>query len=63
MVFIYGGAYIFGTGEMYPVYGLAMHGDVIAVNFNYRLGVIGFLSTGKRVHGVERRGRRGRRGR
>jgi len=46
MVYIYGGIYFLGTGEMYPGYSLALHGDVIVVNFNYRLSTLGFLSTG-----------------
>jgi carboxylesterase type B len=46
MVFIYGGGFSFGTGEMYPGYGLALHGNMIVVNFNYRLNAIGWLSTG-----------------
>lgn len=46
MFFIYGGAYILGTGEMYPGHALALHGDMILVNFNYRVGTLGFLSTG-----------------
>ena len=47
MVYIYGGAYVLGTGEMYPGYVLALHGEMIVVNFNYRLGAIGWLSTGQ----------------
>ncbi len=46
MVFSYGGAYMFGTGEMYPGNELAVRGDVIVVNYNYRLDVLGFFSTG-----------------
>jgi len=45
MFFIYGGGFSIGTGEMYPGPALAVHGDVIVVNFNYRLNVFGFLST------------------
>ena len=47
MVWIYGGAYFFGTGESYPGYGLAVHGDVVVVNFNYRVSTLGWLSTGE----------------
>ncbi len=47
IVYNYGGGYINGLGEMYPGQSLALHGDVIVVNFNYRVSVIGFLSTGK----------------
>ena len=46
MLFIYGGGYQIGTGEMYPGSGLAVHGDVIVVNFNYRISVLGWLTTG-----------------
>jgi len=46
-VFIYGGGYTLGTGEMYPGYGLALHGDMIVVNFNYRVSTLGWLSTGQ----------------
>jgi carboxylesterase type B len=46
MVFFYGGGFSFGTGEMYPVYGFAVQGDVIAVNINYRVSSLGWLSTG-----------------
>lgn len=45
MVFIYGGAFITGSDEL-PVYNgssLASVGNVIVVNFNYRLGALGFL--------------------
>jgi len=47
MVYIYGGGYAFGTGEMFPGYGLALHGDMIVVNFNYRVSTLGYLSTGQ----------------
>ena len=46
MVYIYGGGYVIGTGEMYPGYGLALHGEMIVVNFNYRVSTLGWLSTG-----------------
>ncbi|XP_033759641.1 uncharacterized protein LOC117341889 [Pecten maximus] len=45
MVWIHGGGYQSGTGMMYSGTPLALHGDVIVVTLNYRLGVIGFLST------------------
>ncbi|ELT89113.1 hypothetical protein CAPTEDRAFT_77827, partial [Capitella teleta] len=47
MVFYYGGAFILGTGEMYPGSLLATQGDVIVVNFNYRLSTLGWLSSGE----------------
>ena len=46
MVYYYGGGFIFGTQEMYPPEHLANYGDVIVVNFDYRVSIIGFLSTG-----------------
>ncbi|XP_069689991.1 juvenile hormone esterase-like [Periplaneta americana] len=47
MVFIHGGAYSYGSGKAYsygPLY--LMDKDVVMVAMNYRLGVLGFLSTG-----------------
>ena len=49
MVFIYGGGFLIGTTEMYNAEGLAVNGDVVVVSMNYRVGVIGFLSTGKNI--------------
>ncbi|MCW2690767.1 MAG: carboxylesterase [Mycobacterium sp.] len=45
MVWVHGGAYIFGSGSQ-PLYdgrALAAGGDVIVVTLNYRLGALGFL--------------------
>ena len=47
MVFIHGGGFIFGSGNMRAEY-LSTHGNVIVVTINYRLGIFGFLSTGDR---------------
>ncbi|CAG7728483.1 unnamed protein product, partial [Allacma fusca] len=48
MVFIHGGAFQEGTGSIYkPDY--LMDEDVVYVNPNYRLGVLGFLNTGDTV--------------
>ncbi|HOO57262.1 MAG TPA: carboxylesterase family protein [bacterium] len=46
MVFVHGGGFIIGTGgsSMYEGSTLARYGDVVVVNFNYRLGVFGFLA-------------------
>lgn len=47
MVFIHGGSFNSGAGS-YPLYDgsyLAANRDVIIVNFNYRLGALGFLAT------------------
>ncbi|CAH2220466.1 neuroligin-4, X-linked isoform X1 [Pelobates cultripes] len=46
MVYIHGGSYMEGTGNMIDGSILASHGNVIVVTINYRLGVLGFLSTG-----------------
>ncbi|KAJ8021730.1 Acetylcholinesterase [Holothuria leucospilota] len=48
MVYIYGGAYNVGWAHQTTYIGnaLAATGDVIVVTANYRLGVLGFLSTG-----------------
>ncbi|XP_059109153.1 neuroligin-4, X-linked-like [Peromyscus eremicus] len=46
MVYIHGGSYMEGTGNMIDGSVLASYGNVIVVTVNYRLGVLGFLSTG-----------------
>jgi para-nitrobenzyl esterase len=45
MVWVHGGAYIFGSGSqpLYDGQNLALHGDVVVVTLNYRMGVFGFL--------------------
>ena len=45
MVFIYGGAYTTGSSREIPHLGEALvrEGDVVFVNFNYRLGALGYL--------------------
>ncbi|ODN01879.1 Esterase FE4 [Orchesella cincta] len=45
-VFIHGGGYNVGSGDLYGNKFLADE-EVILVNFNYRLGVLGFLNTGE----------------
>ncbi|CAN0242274.1 unnamed protein product [Lampetra fluviatilis] len=45
MVYIHGGSYMEGTGNMFDGSVLASYGNVIVVTINYRLGVLGFLST------------------
>lgn len=44
MVWIHGGAYIFGSGGMCIGIPLALHGEVIVVTINYRLGALGFMA-------------------
>ncbi|KAM8794267.1 LOW QUALITY PROTEIN: neuroligin-2-like [Eudromia elegans] len=46
MLFLHGGSYMEGTGNMFDGSVLAAYGNVIVVTINYRLGVLGFLSTG-----------------
>ena len=48
MVWIYGGAFQCGTSAYKMYFGgyLATEGEVLVVTFNYRIGVLGFLSTG-----------------
>ncbi len=46
MIYLYGGAFVVGTGEMYPGEILALEADVIVININYRLGIFGWMSTG-----------------
>uniref|UniRef100_A0A674MMM1 Neuroligin 2b n=1 Tax=Takifugu rubripes TaxID=31033 RepID=A0A674MMM1_TAKRU len=46
MLFIHGGSFMEGSGNMFDGGVLAAYGNVIVVTMNYRLGVLGFLSTG-----------------
>lgn len=47
MVWIFGGAFALGSGDSF-VYGpdFIVPEDVVMVTMNYRLGALGFLSTG-----------------
>lgn len=56
MVWVHGGAYIFGAGSQ-PLYdgrALATRGDLIVVTLNYRMGAFGFLD----LSGIESDGQR-----
>jgi para-nitrobenzyl esterase len=44
MVWIHGGAYTIGSGDMYDGRSFARRGDVVVVTFNYRLGALGWLA-------------------
>ncbi|KAK3105784.1 hypothetical protein FSP39_005692 [Pinctada imbricata] len=46
MVWVHGGSYLTGSAIQYDGTPIAMLGDVIVVTINYRLGPIGFFSTG-----------------
>lgn len=45
MLYIHGGSNRAGMGAMLPGDLLAAHGQIIVINFNYRLGLLGFLSS------------------
>ncbi|XP_035680303.1 liver carboxylesterase-like isoform X4 [Branchiostoma floridae] len=46
LLWIHGGGLFAGAGGMWPYASLAAHQDVVVVTINYRLGPLGFLSTG-----------------
>ncbi|KAK7576418.1 hypothetical protein V9T40_012704 [Parthenolecanium corni] len=49
LVYIHGGGFNFGTGNaFFPDY-IMMNNDIVSVMVNYRLGSLGFLSTGDNV--------------
>lgn len=43
MVWIHGGAYVGGSGDVYHGSSFCRKGDVVVVTLNYRLGALGFL--------------------
>ncbi|ESO01175.1 hypothetical protein HELRODRAFT_135521, partial [Helobdella robusta] len=45
LLFIHGESYDFGSGNVYDGSGLASAGNHIVITLNFRLGVLGFLST------------------
>lgn len=44
LVWIHGGSFMRGAGDIYDAHRLAEHGDIIVVTINYRLGALGFLA-------------------
>ena len=44
MVWIHGGSFINGSGDIYNARELASRGDIVVVTINYRLGALGFLA-------------------
>jgi para-nitrobenzyl esterase len=52
LVWIHGGAYVAGAGdaEIYDPHTLAAEENIIVVSVTYRLGVLGYLGTGKPEH-------------
>lgn len=49
VVFIHGGAFISGQGSIYGPQYLLDNNNFVYVTINYRLGVLGFASTGDHV--------------
>ena len=43
MVWIHGGAWVMGSGDVYDGSSFCREGDVVVVTLNYRLGALGFL--------------------
>src|SRR3954462_8685218 len=43
MVWIHGGAYTIGSGDIYDGSSFARRGDVVVVTLNYRLGILGWV--------------------
>ncbi|CAH0715313.1 unnamed protein product, partial [Brenthis ino] len=48
LIFIHGGAFMYGSGDLYDPSNF-MDRDMVVVTLNYRLGPLGFLSTGDDV--------------
>ncbi|XP_019875144.2 venom carboxylesterase-6-like isoform X2 [Aethina tumida] len=46
IAYVHGGAFMIGSGSSYVSPDLLMDKDIVFVSFNYRLGILGFLSTG-----------------
>jgi len=61
MVWIHGGAFMFGSGQTpwYDGSQFARHGDVVLVTINYRLGPFGFLELGDLFDGFAASGNLG----
>lgn len=46
LVWIHGGAYVQGSGDLYDGTSFAERGDIVVVTVNYRLGAFGFMELG-----------------
>ncbi len=44
IVWLHGGAFVGGSGDIYPLDAFSREGDVILVSINYRLGALGFMT-------------------
>lgn len=51
MVYLHDGEFSHGSGNLFPGHMLAASQRVIVVTLNYRLGALGFLSTGDNSSG------------
>ncbi len=51
MVWIHGGGFANGSGDMYDASWLVEKGDIVVVTINYRLGALGFLAHPSLGHG------------
>lgn len=45
MIYIHGGHFDHGSGNIFPGHMLSATQEVVVVTFNYRLGILGFLAT------------------
>ncbi|KAG8136172.1 hypothetical protein E2320_009142 [Naja naja] len=52
MVYIHGGSYMEGTGNLYDGSVLASYGNVIVITVNYRLGVLGHTLVALQLIGI-----------
>lgn len=46
MIYIHGGDFMYGASNVFPAHVMATFYKVVVVSINYRLGALGFLSTG-----------------
>lgn len=46
MIYIHGGDFVHGASNLFPAHIMSAFYEVVVVTFNYRLGALGFLSTG-----------------
>lgn len=44
LVWIHGGGFVKGSGDIYNAHRMAARGDILVVTINYRLGALGFLA-------------------
>lgn len=49
VVWIYGGAFVFGQSDIYNPVAVVTRGNIVFITINYRIGVLGFLSSGDKA--------------